>query len=716
MPIRTVTIEVKMDISNAEGKIASLTVSMKGLGDEVKKTGKSTDDFERLVTKNMKDGENAFQALTRKSKELHSEIDTLKRSFGSSTSGSAGKSILGDLGSAENDLKKVKSFLSNMTEEGHLAGHSFGDGFSKEFILSFRTVPEFLASPIGGTLAAVLAPALIAGVAAAITAGIGLGVVGIGAAIESQDPRIKAAFVPIKTDIENVFKESAAPLVQPILSSLGQIDQWVKSEKPAFTNLFASVAPSVGLIAKNIETLIGDLVPALTKVGRTFTTVFKSDEVQQSLGQVSAAFANIFTTIGNNPKEVADGILFLNGVLKGTFGLLSDIFNIVGPLVADLRQLRSVSDEYGKTIDANTAKQAAHDKAIGDTGVHYYRLSTATADATAANQAYAAAQAAAASAAIAAGPDFVALAKTLQGTTVTASTLAGQLTDKVVGGMLAADNANNNFNKSLVTVGDTIVALGGNLTQHVKALKKTETGQQQETDAVLAAIQANLQVYDSQIAVGISASDAARAYDKNAASLEAQVKSAGKVPQAVQKLIDKYAKVPDSVNTAITIKGLTEAINNLDDTLRLINHLDGRHATVTVTTVFRTKGHPPSGPLARNISATGGVYEHAADGVLSGATTYSAVNPGRYMIAEPSTGGEAFIPKYGDWGRGMSILSAAAGWYGASVVSGFGSSYGGGGAVVNIWASDPQAKALLAGMRFVVQQNGGNPVQVLTPR
>lgn len=39
-----------------------------------------------------------------------------------------------------------------------------------------------------------------------------------------------------------------------------------------------------------------------------------------------------------------------------------------------------------------------------------------------------------------------------------------------------------------------------------------------------------------------------------------------------------------------------------------------------------------------------------------------------YMFAEPETGGEAFIPRRGDRGRSMGILSEAASWYGAQVV------------------------------------------------
>lgn len=84
----------------------------------------------------------------------------------------------------------------------------------------------------------------------------------------------------------------------------------------------------------------------------------------------------------------------------------------------------------------------------------------------------------------------------------------------------------------------------------------------------------------------------------------------------------------------------------------------------------------PGGTLLRR---WGGVTEHARDGLLREAATYAPMSPARYAFAEPATGGEAFIPKYGDHARSMAILQEAASWYGASVSSAGGGNGGGGG-------------------------------------
>ncbi|HTO28566.1 MAG TPA: hypothetical protein VL017_08250, partial [Devosia sp.] len=546
-----------------------------------------------------------------------------------------------------------------------------------------------------------------------------------------------------KTDLVNVFSQSAEPMVKPIVAALGSVDTFIKHEQPAFQGLFAAAAPAIDLITKGIEGLVADLLPALTKDAQAFTDALHDPGVQSSLKAAGDGFARIFEVIGDNPQVVAAGFHVIDGALEIVEGTIRGLIGITAPFIDMMKEIANFNllgssggnkknpleeqakQPVGFNTGASTAQQKLaimnvtkafdegqisvkeYQRLLQDLGVTASGLggpmnSLGTAIVSAAKQAQAAA------------PDYAALSQTLGATTVTADTLAGQLTDKVVGGMLAVDNANNNFNKSLITVGDTIVAIGGHLTDHVRSLKKTETGQQQETDAVLAAIQANLQVYDSQIAVGISADDAAKAYAKNSAQLDAQVRAAGKVPPAVQKLIDKYSKVPSKVNTIIAMQGLTTAINNLDDTLKLLNGIDGFHADATVTTHYKTIGRPPT--QARP-SRWGNVYEPAADGVLSTAGLYSPVSPGRFMFAEPSTHGEAFIPKNGDYGRSMSIISAAAGWYDAHVVPNHGVGGGVGGTTqLVVYGGDEAGKALVKVLRFEIYQGGGDPLVVLRPR
>jgi hypothetical protein len=55
--------------------------------------------------------------------------------------------------------------------------------------------------------------------------------------------------------------------------------------------------------------------------------------------------------------------------------------------------------------------------------------------------------------------------------------------------------------------------------------------------------------------------------------------------------------------------------------------------------------------------------------------------PARYAFAEPATGGEAFVPRFGDYRRSTSILDQASRWYGGRFVAG---GMGGGGGPANV--------------------------------
>jgi len=207
-----------------------------------------------------------------------------------------------------------------------------------------------------------------------------------------------------------------------------------------------------------------------------------------------------------------------------------------------------------------------------------------------------------------------------------------------------------------------------------------------------------------------SVADANKVYDDYIGKLRKVLLQAGLTKSQVDDLLTAYAKMPPSVTTQIHTPGLSTAVDQAGNLLAIIRHLpNGKTVRITV----KTDGH--GSLLGGALNRWGGVYEHAATGLLNEASTYSSANPGRYMIAEPQTGGEAFVPRRGDYGRSMSILGQAASWYGAMVVPRGG--MGGGVTVqINAIASDPGGRQLLQQIRYVVDQAGGDPVKVLTPR
>jgi hypothetical protein len=146
--------------------------------------------------------------------------------------------------------------------------------------------------------------------------------------------------------------------------------------------------------------------------------------------------------------------------------------------------------------------------------------------------------------------------------------------------------------------------------------------------------------------------------------------------------------------------------------LQLINHIDGSRADAYIVTHYKTIGRPPS---QSRPSRWGDVYEHADEGLLH-AKIQPPTYPARYAYAEPQTGGEAFIPKYGDYNRSMGIIAAAAGWYGAHVVPGGGRSSGSSAIQIAVFGADDAGKAMVNMLRFEIYQGGGSPDVVLRPR
>ncbi|MEU3112664.1 hypothetical protein ABZ652_01120 [Micromonospora chalcea] len=130
-----------------------------------------------------------------------------------------------------------------------------------------------------------------------------------------------------------------------------------------------------------------------------------------------------------------------------------------------------------------------------------------------------------------------------------------------------------------------------------------------------------------------------------------------------RRLADQLFAIPDKVD--IRVRALTnQATGQLSGFEKRIQQLDGR--VITIRTRITSAGEyiPGVGTKTRR---WGGITEHARDGLLREAAVYSPMGPARYAFAEPATGGEAFVPKYGDPARSLGILDRAASWYGATV-------------------------------------------------
>lgn len=209
----------------------------------------------------------------------------------------------------------------------------------------------------------------------------------------------------------------------------------------------------------------------------------------------------------------------------------------------------------------------------------------------------------------------------------------------------------------------------------IKAQKDAATAQADYTKAVKEhgpksqeAIAANLKLAENAVILKDAVTAAAAAFDgRLSPELEAAMRAAGATDTQIAAM---KKSLQDAKTAADKFEGTYSAQvdikqASLDAALAKILRL----RELSRKMGFSINAYDPEG-MVRN-KRWGGVTTHARMGTLRDAQVYDPVSSGaRYAFAEPATGGEAFVPRFGDYGRSMSILGTAAGWYGARVVDG----------------------------------------------
>ncbi|MEU8158048.1 hypothetical protein AB0B94_30715 [Micromonospora sp. NPDC048986] len=161
-----------------------------------------------------------------------------------------------------------------------------------------------------------------------------------------------------------------------------------------------------------------------------------------------------------------------------------------------------------------------------------------------------------------------------------------------------------------------------------------------------------------------SVKDANAVYDGYITQLRKTLSQSGLTKAQVDRLVGAYAEMPKDVTTKVTAN-TTQALSAIQQ----LNQRKIPNKTFYINGVYRElriSGQNSAGGVANR---WGGVYEHAQTGLvnLREAGVYSPAAVARYAFAEPATGGEAFIPRFGDRERSVGIGRQAMEWYGYDV-------------------------------------------------
>lgn len=197
-----------------------------------------------------------------------------------------------------------------------------------------------------------------------------------------------------------------------------------------------------------------------------------------------------------------------------------------------------------------------------------------------------------------------------------------------------------------------------------KTVRGNTTAALENRVALEGAAKAAADAAQAYLANGGTAAGAARLMHDFQAAAEKATGATGANKTAVHNLATELFNLPHTKAVPVSAPGAVKASDDVYDFNRQLRNLPSRKS-VTVSTVYISDYRTYR--AGERVSRWGSITEHAATGRLRQAGVYAP--PTRYAFAEPSTGGEAFIPRRGDRARSMSILSAAAGWYGATVVA-----------------------------------------------
>lgn len=612
---------------------AKAGAALKLLGGDVNSVG---DKVSTLGEKNQ-----GLAVLDAKIKQTRSEVKKLADEFVKTGDIDVFKKLgdaQGRLAGLQNVRKKLADALTpdNLVKDGEKAAEGFFRGILNKADDFGDDLAKMLPSALSGALSTpVLGPVIAAGLLAALLAAVDIvlasagglvlaagagGAIGLGimGAIMGNPEVIKARWKTAIDGIKQEFVNDAQPFQQPLIDAAAQVQAAFGSMHLEQT--FAKAATYLQpLVDGGLEfaRYIGQAVNYLTENAGPEVKV-----IAEELPKIGQAIAEASKSISEGSEGGAQALKDLFGVIETVIAGLGGMIGFAEKAYEKLAKFRDAVIPRDWLFPPDTPQRLDNAaRALG--GVGDVAKSTTK--------------------------DLEALSSEIPDAASQMDRWAEKMVDHVFGALMAVDQATLGFAESLTRLDESFEKNGKSIDIH------TAKGQANR-EAVLASIQMNMQAYKSNIDLGMSAEEAAQKYDEGTASIEAQLRKMGVAKGDIDDLIGKYRGIPKRVDTDIAINGLSHAIDNLNETLRLLAGLHDK----TVTVYYRTRGQSLNAPLAH-----GGI-RRAASGMI-----IPPSDPGTTLVGEPQTGGEALIPLRGiSQGRAMSLAQTVGDAYGFGVSTG----------------------------------------------
>jgi hypothetical protein len=444
---------------------------------------------------------------------------------------------------ASDAAREAKRLATSVGSDG---AKTFSSVFQGGIIDAFKSAPpELKAAVVEGLVVSVVAAAAPIGAAinGALLAGIGLGGIGLGIAGQLSNPEVQAAGKQLGADLKADLTAATTGFAGPLAKALGILDKSAGRGLGKLKSDFDDLARHVEPLARGIAGLFEQAEPGFEKALAAAGPIV--DELAAKLPGLGQNISKAFALLADGSAGGKDGldllILTVETLTVGVAGLIDGFSHLYHAFLAPGREVLSWWDQ----LRGNT-----HGAAVG--------LDEAAVSADGFGQA-----------AESGIGSLAELNSQLHKPAVTVDTIVAGAVDKLVGEMLGLDQATLGFDESLTHVGESLKQNGKSLDEH------TAKGQANRS-TILDGVAANLRLYDAEVASGTSAEEAGKKFQAHNDQLRAAAIAAGFNADEVDRMIKKYGKVPPEIQTQIEMHGLTQAISNLDETLRLINHLPSR--------------------------------------------------------------------------------------------------------------------------------------------
>lgn len=518
-------------------------------------------------------------------------------------------------------LRDVRGrFVRDIGDSGTAAGRVAGRALFGQLATFFQAVPPHAKTVLIGGLVS-LAPFIAGVINGAVLAGLSAATVAGGVALAFGDPRVKAEVKSLGEELKSTLTEAAGAFVPATLHGVDIVRDEMRTIGPLLEEMFTASSGHVAPLVRTVTGLVREMLPGMTRA------LERSGPVLAGLERGAATFGR---AIGDALDTMSTGATGAGLAVKDLLGMLAVGLQTLATSIAFL------SKTYALMRGAFTTDKAGFvaELAAGE----------------------------------AASAEFKAGLEELIGAAAGYSSATGTATtstrDFIAAQQEAAGQRRTLF--EMETRWQEAIAQSTQLGKENSAgLKGNTAASRANRNALKAQADIAVELYRETLAQTNSQSAANRVARRSYAAFMAAADAMGVGKREADRLARSLGLIPPSrrvrirSNAAQVEREAREARSALNGVARTY------YASVNVRYHYSNdRGlKVDGGTLVRRY---GGITEHARTGLLREAEMFSG-GPTRYAFAEAGTGGEAFIPKFGDTARSLSILARAASWYGHTI-------------------------------------------------